>query len=610
MVNKHFQNLRQSPLPLSLATFTVILTPVASIAQTVELAQAPRTDVPSLPSLSQPVPPPQDVVPRSSPPPEFPQTPPASSSPENLLPTKPLEPQQAFPPEVPAEFLVTGFKFEGSTVFTDEQLLEAMKPALGLQASQKLEYPLKITFSQLLEARSNITQLYINNGYITSGALIPEQSLKPEGDVVRIRIVEGSIEDIKVSGTRRLNPNYIRSRLALATGKPLNRERLLEALQLLQQNPRIATISAELAAGTRFGRNLLEVTVTEARTFHGQVSLDNNRSPSVGSFQRSAQLWEDNLLGIGDSVSVSYANTNGSNQVEASYTLPLSPHNTALSFNYSTTFSKVIEEPFDELDISSQSRTYQLTLSHPLVQTPTKELLLGLTLSHQETETELGFKEIGPFPLTPGADEKGRTRISALRFFQQWTQRSDRSVLAFRSQFSVGLDLWDATINEVPPDSRFFAWRGQAQWVYLLAPQTPLILRGDVQLADRRLVSSEQFGLGGQASVRGYRQDAVLADNGAFGSLEVRFPILRISEDKGVLQLIPFVDFGTAWNNYEGADPDPNPLVSAGLGLRLQLSDRLDARLDWGIPLMSTPNLKIDTLQENGLYFSILWNPF
>jgi hemolysin activation/secretion protein len=485
-------------------------------------------------------------------------------------------------------------------------------PLRKLPRTEK-DAPVQLSFAQLLQARWAITQLYICKGYITSGAVVPEQTLLPGGGEVKIRLVEGSLEDIKITGTRRLNGSYIRSRLERANQTPLNRDRLLEALNLLQQNPRIDSISVELSAGNRFGTNLLEVNVKEANTFHGEISLDNSRSPSVGSFQRSAKLSEDNLFGIGDTISLLYGNTDGSNEVNFSYALPLTPQDTTLSFNYGYTSNNVIEEPFNELDIVSNSHRYELRLSHPFIKTPTKELAVGLALSHQRSQTFLGFENTGGFPLSPGADKQGRTHISALRFFQEWTQRGDRSVLALRSQFSFGLPIFDATINDVgndvAPDSEFFAWRGQAQWVRSFAPDTLLVLRGDVQLADRRLVSLEQFGTGGLASVRGYRQDQLLADNGAFGSIELRLPVLRIREAQALLQVVPFVDVGTAWNNFEGADPDPSWLASVGLGLRFEIRDRLNARLDWGIPLISAKSNE-RTLQEQGLYFSVVWNPF
>ncbi|WP_181357408.1 ShlB/FhaC/HecB family hemolysin secretion/activation protein [Stenomitos frigidus] len=67
------------------------------------------------------------------------------------------------------------------------------------------------------------------------------------------------------------------------------------------------------------------------------------------------------------------------------------------------------------------------------------------------------------------------------------------------------------------------------------------MLRGDLQLADRPLLALEQVSEGGQDTVRGYRQDLLLADNGLFASAEVRIPLLRLPKLNGLLQLPPFI---------------------------------------------------------------------
>jgi hemolysin activation/secretion protein len=115
--------------------------------------------------------------------------------------------------------------------------------------------------------------------------------------------------------------------------------------------------------------------------------------------------------------------------------------------------------------------------------------------------------------------------------------------------------------------------------------------------------------MGGQRTVRGYRQDQLLTDSGFLASAEVRVPILRARDINGILQVIPFVDFGMGWNNGDRPDPDSNSLLSVGLGLQWQMGDRFSARLDWGIPLIDVDS-EGDSLQENGVYFSLLWRPF
>jgi hemolysin activation/secretion protein len=572
-----------------------------SSPELLEQTKTPATPLvqdPNLPPDTPPIPPPQNIVPlpNSTPrEPELPPTPKPLPPPEELLPTTPTTPltPEVSPVTVPDKFTVERFEFTGNTAFSNSQLAEVTAEFTGRP----------LTFAELLEARSAVTKLYVDNGYVTSGALIPPQSLA--GGVVRIQVVEGSLEAIQVNGTRRLNANYVRSRLAIATPKPLNVPRLLEALRLLQLDPLIENLSAELAAGPNPGSSLLTLRVQEANSFSAQTNLNNGRSPSVGSFRRGVQLTEANLLGLGDSLSVGYTNTDGSNGFDISYTLPLNPRNGTLNLSYGNTSSHVIEPPFDLIDIESSSRYFDLTFRQPVIQTPSQELALGLTASRRESNTSL--LDI-PFPLSEGADQEGRTRVSAVRFFQEWTQRGSQEVIALRSQFNIGLGVLNATVNDNSPDSRFLSWRGQAQWVRLLAPDTLLLVRGDIQLADRSLLPTEQIGLGGFGSIRGYRQDLLLADNGALASAELRLPILRIRQWEGILHLVPFVDVGTAWNN-SGTNPDPNTLASVGLGLQLALGNVLQARLDWGIPLISVDSSE-RTLQEQGLVFSIIVNPF
>ncbi|MBD2021371.1 ShlB/FhaC/HecB family hemolysin secretion/activation protein [Leptolyngbya sp. FACHB-36] len=565
----------------------IVLSAVLGLTDAPSKAQAPPD--PQAPSQREIQPPSTQPLPELTPPAPLP--PPAELLQPPGAPATPSEPSG----DSPQTITVQRFDVTGSTVFSAADFAKVTAPFINRP----------ITLAELFQARTAITQLYVDRGYITSGAYIPPQTL--QGGTVEIRVIEGELEGINVTGTRRLAPNYVRSRLAVATGKPLNRDRLLQALQLLQLNPLIQTLSAELSAGTRVGTSLLEVRVAEARTFDVQVAFDNGRSPNVGTDRRRIQVSEANLLGLGDGISAAYTNTNGSNSLDLGYTLPINARNGTISFNYGTSSSRVIEEPFDILDIESKSRYYELTLRQPFLQTPTQEFALGLSATRRESEATLLNGEI-PFPGF-GADPEGKTRVTALRFFQEWTQRSSRNVVALRSQFSVGLDALNSTIDDsAPADSRFFAWRGQAQWVRLLAPDTLLLLRGDVQLADRPLVPLEQFGLGGQDSVRGYRQDALLTDNGLFASAEVRIPIARFRRINGLLQLTPFVEVGSAWNR-DRSNPDPSTLASVGLGLRFQLSDRVTARFDWGIPLITLEGEK-DSLQENGLYFSLVINPF
>lgn len=109
--------------------------------------------------------------------------------------------------------------------------------------------------------------------------------------------------------------------------------------------------------------------------------------------------------------------------------------------------------------------------------------------------------------------------------------------------------------------------------------------------------------------MRGYRQDLLLTDNGWGVSVEFRYPILQLFEGEGVLQIIPFFDYGLGWNSSNVPNPNPQNLASLGVGLQWRYKSNFIAKIESGIPLISVDTDK-NTLQENGIYFSIQYFPF
>jgi hemolysin activation/secretion protein len=590
------------------------------------LAQIPRinpTDIPrtnpperQLPQTPQESPTPSPIQTSPSPPSETPEQPQESTSnpsqpvceinaPKQKLPKKQTNNSQQNSDTI----FVKQFVVKGSTIFSCDELRKR------LEGDDKNEgfFGRPLSFAELLQARSAITSMYTKRKYTTTGAYIPKQQIDRDGAIITIQIVEGRVEEIRVRGTQRLNPNYVLSRLRLGASTPLNEDKLLDSIKLLQVNPLIDSISAELRTGAKPGTNVLEVSVKEANTWNGQIFLNNSRSPSIGSLRRGVSITQANLLGLGDGLSIGYNNTDGSNGYDLNYNLPLNAKNGTLNFSYGNTSANIIERPFNQLNIDSNSRYYQLTFRQPIIQTSTQEFSLSLTASRNESQT---FRDGIVEPISRGADREGRTRVSALRFAQELVLQGRRQVIAARSQFSWGLDAFDSTINNNgDPDSRFFNWRGQLYWIYLFGLNTGKLstaptfsIRTDFQLADRPLLSAEQVGFGGFGSVRGYRQDALLTDNGVLAAAEFRFPIVTIP-DKAALLLIPFVDVGTGWNSGDAKQPSTRTLASVGLGLQLVTSGNFNARIDWGVPLVNLDSSK-KTWQENGIYFSLEYKPF
>lgn len=499
------------------------------------------------------------------------------------------------PNSQPLQVTIQQFNFQGNTKFSNLELQQQIK--------QYLNKP--IPFDQLIAARTAITEYYTKNNYITSGAFIPPQNITENGTVT-IQVVEGKIDEIEINIKGRLNENYIKTRLEKATIAPINQEKLLSALQLLQLDPLIDNISAELSAGVRPDTSVLAVEVITANPWQIAAITNNGRVPSVGTFRRGIEVGHGNLTGMGDSFNTLYTNTDGSDTVELSYAIPVNSRNGRIEMFYRYQDNEVIESPFEILDIQSNSHTYELSFRQPIIQTPRQEFSVGLGATRRDSQTSILGEN---FPLSEGANDDGETKLSILQFFQDYQLRGDNQVLALNSKFNIGLGILDATVNNDEPDSRFFYWRGQGQWVRELATDTLLVVGADVQLSPSDLVPLERFGLGGYRSVRGYGQDTRLTDNGALGTVELRLPVPWVSGKNRLFQVVPFIDGGVAWNSDGEEVSGTNALAAVGVGLQVKLWDRINLRLDYGIPLIDVDS-RDRTAQEDGFYFSVSSSPF
>ena len=456
----------------------------------------------------------------------------------------------------------------------------------------------KVTFADLLTLRTAITQLYIDNDYISSGAFIPSNQVLEDG-IVQIQIVEGAIEQVQINGLGRLRESYIRSRVARATKAPLNVNRLEESLQLLQVDPLLQSVDAELTAGSGPGLNILLLDLAEADPFFANLSTDNYRSPSIGSLQGTANVSYGNVLGFGDSLSTSYGLTDGLDTYNVGYTFPINGLDGTLEFRYQNSESEIVEDQLRDAGIRSDSETFSFNYRQPLTRSVSNEFALSLGIDFRESRSFI-LDDI-PFSFSIGPED-GVSKVRAIRFAQDWVNRDINSVLAVRSQFNIGLDAFDATDNNTGTDGQFFSWLGQFQWVEQFPAGQLLVTRVNAQLTPDSLLPLARFSVGGIGTVRGYTQNQLVTDNAITASTEFRFPI------GPNLQLTPFIDAGGGWNN-KVQDPDPGFLLGTGLGLRWQPNDTFNVRLDYGIPLIS-PGDEGNSLQENGFYFSVNLQPF
>jgi len=470
------------------------------------------------------------------------------------LPPAPLFPEARSPDML--KTVITRFRVTGSTVWPAAEL-EAM---LARYAGRPLDS------DDIEEARLALTQRYITAGYINSGAVIPDQDLRD--GVLEIRIVEGRLTGIVVGGENGFRDGFIRERMALGAGQPLNLLQLQERMQVLLQNPQIERINAELAPGVRPGEAQLKLDVVEAKRNLFAFAVANNRSPSVGAERGEVQMAWRNALGLGESWGLRFGASGGQEELFANFAVPVNAYDTLLMLKYEKNDTRVVEKPFDLIDITNRSTNVEFGFGHPVVRNAAREIFLSANLVKRNNES---FLLGDSFSFIPGLPD-GKNTVVALRLAADWSERSADQVLAARFMLSQGLDTLGATVNPGFADSLFTSRLVQAQWARRLGAQLgQVIVRADWQRANGALLPSEKFAVGGMQSVRGYRENALVRDHGEVLSAEYRHPVGRIQAselgsgpDDGGVELAVFADAGKSRDDGGRAQK----LSSWGLGLR------------------------------------------
>lgn len=508
-------------------------------------------------------------------------------------------PEASPPPEPPPQIFVRTIEVIGSTILDEAQLNPIIQPLEGRN----------VTLEELRQAADRITQIYLNRGFINSRAVVVDQVVTD--GVVQIRVIEGRLERIEIEGTRRVRPEYVRSRIRLGAGVPLNSAALEDQLRLLRADPLFQNIEASLRAGTDIDRSILIVRVSEAKPYNVNFFIDNYSPPSIGSERMGMNFRHRNLFGFGDEMFFFYSRTltGGANVLDFSYRVPVNAREGAVSLRVAPSWNRITDPDFRELDIRGKQQLYEIAFRQPLIRSPREELALSVGFTHQRGQTFLFNDQ--PFGFGIGPDEEGNSITSVFRFGQEYVLRDPSGAWALRSQFSLGTGLLDATINPDPiPDSRFVAWLGQVQRVQRLSNDHLLIFLADVQLTPNSLLPSQQFVIGGGQSVRGYRQNARSGDNGFRLSVEDRIAIQRDAAGIPTMQLIPFIEGGGVWN--KGDNPNELPrqrfLAAGGLGLLWEPFPRFVVRIDYAVPFITLSD-RGENAQDRGLFFSINFQP-
>lgn len=451
--------------------------------------------------------------------------------------------------------VLTSIRITGNTVEKDDVLY-------GLITVKKGEILNSRTLQQNVQA---IQDQYRKDGYIL--AKITDMNIDREGNLV-LRVNEGILEGYKVKGNTKTKERVILREMRQKPGQPFNSKQARRSMQRVYNLGFFEDVNIKLNPGVDPNAVVVELDVKEKRT--GSFGIGAGYSSEDGVVGM-VSLGDTNFRGTGDAISVTYETSGDDDDAHGysiSYRHPwIDQKETVGTVRiYNRTYE------YDDYDTDGDLKeTYmrkysggEITLGRPVSEYSTNYVTL-----RNRKDQYVRHVDDGQYGSRKGTtwerDNFGTTRSVTLEHVTDTRDNIYNPTTGGRISLSgevAGLG-GDFDFQKVTIEDQRYHKVGHAQ---------VLALRTQYGIGHGHISEFNQYKVGGQSSLRGYREDQFRGNRMALATLEYRFPI--VSKVQGAL----FTDWGGAWD--DGVTPkDIKGSVGVGLALNTPLGP---LRLDYG----------------------------
>ncbi|PRA12115.1 MULTISPECIES: ShlB/FhaC/HecB family hemolysin secretion/activation protein [Pseudomonas] len=428
------------------------------------------------------------------------------------LPGKTASPAKPAAPADTRCFPIKTIELTGADVLSEGERTSLLKPYIG----QCLGVP------QLNELLKVITDHYLAKGLVTSRAYLPQQDLS--SGKLKVQVIEGRLEGMKGEEGSGITDRQLAMSFPGKTGDLLN---LREIEQMVDQLNRLPSNQAqmELAPGKEVGGSEVLVKNAPQKPWRVGLSRHNGGQRSTGEQQWGVSLDWDNPLGLADQLSLRGGHDAVSDHQKTSrnsmlnYSLPFGWWN--LNYSYSETEYRALAQANDfNFKQSGDSQNHQLRLERVIHRDSLSKTSLSTGVAYLRTNN---FIEDSKLALSSN-------RLSEAQFGINHGRRIGGSFLNIDLGMQDGIGAFDAQANHNPrpgqADARYRKYTATVSYLY------PFKLWGESfsfsslmtgQRSEDVLFSPQRMSLGGQSSIRGYRDQTLSGDSGGYWRNDLRW---------------------------------------------------------------------------------------
>lgn len=481
---------------------------------------------------------------------------------------------------VELRFDIARYRVDGNTLLPAEEVERTVAPYTGKGRD----------FGDVQKALEALQDAYGTRGYSAVSVYLPEQELA-RGEVL-LKVVEAKISKLEIAGNKFYDEGNIRRSLpALAEGSVPNAHLVAKNLRLANENPGKQT-NVTLRAAEKEGDVEARVEVVDENPSKWFLTLDNTGTSQTGYDRLGIGYQHSNIGNLDHAVTAMFiTSVEKPSEVgiySVGYHLPLYGYGASVDLvaGYSDVNAGTTSTPAGPLSFSGSGYVvggrYNWHLDHHAGYD--HKVILGLDYRYYDNACSVGA--FGAAGCGAAAATYSVLPLSAT-YAGTLTLPSGRAGFYGTAATNLGgfskgstSDLNQARANT---DVHYWVARGGFDAAQALEGDWQVRGRVDAQYTGEALVPAEQFGIGGQASVRGFLEREVSSDKGHSGSLEVYTPELAplIGLKDWNARLLAFYDFGRiARVNPLPGEQLREGIASAGLGLRLALQKTFSLRLD------------------------------
>ena len=469
-----------------------------------------------------------------------------------------------------------GIEIKDLPVLDNDEFRAILKPYLGKPVTMR---------SISLMVRDAIRYYRLKDRPVVD-VFVPEQEITK--GVVQLMVIEARVSEVKVKGLNWFSDELIRGNIRLETGDIIRAKELLKDIDYINTNP-FVFVRPVLEPGKEVGTTDIIIDGKDRLPMRVYAGYDDTGSRATGLERFFVGGNLGNVLGLGHELGYQYTTNRRFDDFgihSAYWRIPL-PNRDTLSFfgnyaDYNTSVSSTT--------LGSVNWMVHVRYTAPLPSTPNlrHELEFGFDFRRADNDLQTAgtkvyddYIDVAQFAFQyagRGRDKYGDT-AGVVNVY--WSPCSN-----FLSNHQ-NLERYEAV--RVGSSTRYVYAHMSLERLWILPKDWSFFNRLTAQVSNRRLPPTEQFGIGGYRTVRGFDERDVNSDQGLMATVELRTPRidLKIKDEAknlpSYLQFLAFCDYGHSRNRgHYATENKALDLLSVGAGLRVRVSDHVHVRVDYG----------------------------